>query len=155
MNDLGGCIVVLTIHNVSVGSYCSMFAAKCWIDCSPYIAWLLFDMLLQRSCSFLDIAANMLHWTMVRKNHVRNPFGKQAAAVANNHLRDDTNSSVEEINRLKHVPGDGKQEHNRVTKAKMRSQICVHLIQDSDDKLLGYSCFKTVYRSKCITFLSS
>jgi len=42
---------------------------------------------------------------------------------------------VEEIHTLKHVLGGGKQEHDRVTKAKRRSQSnLVHLIQESDDK---------------------
>jgi len=49
--------------------------------------------------------------------------GKKAVAVANKHVVVDSNSSVEEIHTLKHVPCDGKQEHDRVTKTKWRSQI--------------------------------
>jgi len=50
--------------------------------------------------------------------------GKKAAAVANKHSREnDSDFSVEEIHTVKHVAGGGKQEHDRVTKAKRRSQI--------------------------------
>ena len=48
--------------------------------------------------------------------------GKTAAVVAAKCLRDDSNSSDEEIHALEHVSGS-KHDHDSATKAKHRSQV--------------------------------
>jgi len=49
--------------------------------------------------------------------------GKTAAVAATKCLRDDSNSSVEEIHTLEHVSGTSKCDCDSATKAKHRSQV--------------------------------
>jgi len=59
--------------------------------------------------------------------------GKTAAVVAAKCLRDDSNSSDEEIHALEHVSGSNH-DCDSATKAKHRSQVWVLLIMDLDDE---------------------
>jgi len=59
--------------------------------------------------------------------------GKTAAVVAAKCLRDDSNSSDEEIHALEHVSGSNC-DCDSATKAKHRSQVWVLLIMDLDDE---------------------